>query len=208
MFPQWQTPEEKNAVSHRSRALRRLAEALDRLSAQPPVLLGGFMGVGKSTVGRLLAEKLGYDFIDMDDHAAGLAGESVRSMLEQGREAEFRVLEEKAAAELASRPACVIAAGGGALASETVGPLLRRACFTVLLTRDPESVFPLISADPGRPLAFGKSREELLALLERRLPAYRENARLTVSNDGNPEETAEKIALFYQKACNQPENLL
>lgn len=202
------SPEEKNSVSHRSLALQRLAGQLDDLSRRPPIVLGGFMGVGKSAVGRLLADRLGYAFADMDDFVAELAGESIRSMLEQNREPEVRLWESRAAARLASRPGTVISTGGGVLASEKNGLLFRKTALIVHVTRNFNEVYPLISCDPVRRLAYGKSREELQALLDSRMAAYSKYAALTVSNDGSPEECAEEIAIFYQRACNSRNNLI
>ena len=195
--------EEKNAISHRGRALEAIRAALDDLQNSPSIVLGGFMGVGKTTVGRILAEKLNYSFIDMDDFVAGLAGKTIRELLMEGKEAEVRSWEQKAAALLAVRSRTVIATGGGVLASEKNGALFHKTCKIIHLTRDFNTLYSEISQDPVRRLAYHKSKEELSALLQSRMAAYERHADLTIANDGEAENTAEII--LHALACKQEE---
>jgi shikimate kinase len=147
------------------------------------ILLVGFMAAGKSTVGRLLAERLGYPFVDLDREVERLSGRSIPEIFDRGGEEVFRALEESATAELDAVRPVVVATGGGwmdrpALRDRWPGALrvwLRVSTLAVLervvgeLERRP-------MLDPGAP--EGSVRR----LLERRVDAYA-RAELVVDTD-------------------------
>ncbi len=90
---------------------------------QPPlpsrIALIGFMGAGKTTVGKILAEKLGYRFVDTDDVIVDMAGAPIAEIFQHRGEPAFRAIEAEALRSLAGRELTVIAAGGGAPAQES-----------------------------------------------------------------------------------------
>jgi shikimate kinase len=92
---------------------------------QRPIALAGFMGVGKTTVGRLLAEALGRPFYDTDSYVEAASGRSVEDYFLNDEEPEFRRREAEAVADLLNKGAVVIALGGGALLDETSRSALR-----------------------------------------------------------------------------------
>jgi shikimate kinase len=98
-------------------------------AARPParVALIGFMGCGKTTVGRLLAARLGYAFLDLDQWLERRGGRSVRQIFQESGEEAFRDLESSALRELSSRRRVVIAAGGGAPVRDANRPFFRQA---------------------------------------------------------------------------------
>src|SRR5690606_27386423 len=83
------------------------------------IVLAGFMGAGKTTVGRLVAHRLGWPFVDADDEIVARAGMSIPEIFARYGEAHFRQIEREVCAELARREHTVIATGGGALVDET-----------------------------------------------------------------------------------------
>lgn len=164
------------------------------------VFLTGFMGSGKTTVGRLLSDRLELPFVDLDREIELRAGMSVREIFEAGGEALFRRLEREALAAAVARPEAVIATGGGTV---TVEPNLR-----LLEQGDAVSVWldPPFSVISQRIGALGKEDRPLfqteaqaLELYRRRLPAYRRSAiRMAVEAGEQPEEVAARIALLLE----------
>ena len=132
--------------------------------------LVGFMGAGKSTLGPLLAERLGRPFVSVDEVVESRAGESVAEVFERHGEAEFRRREEEAAADvLARRRLGVVELGGGALGSGRTRAALAAHAFTVHLETSSEEAWERV-AGSGRPLA--RDPEAFRALLEERRPLY------------------------------------
>jgi shikimate kinase/3-dehydroquinate synthase len=163
-------------------------------SLSRPIVVAGFMGVGKSTVGRTLAHRLGRPFADSDAQAERRAGSSVRAFWEREGEAAFRALEETVIRELLEREdAPVIALGGGALTSEATVALLRERAFCVWLDAPLAACWTRIDGAPGaRPLAGDAAAFEQLHA--KREPLYRASADAIVAGEESPEDTAEAIA--------------
>src|SRR5262245_29303677 len=88
------------------------------LSEDAPIFLVGFMATGKTTVGRLLAARLGWQMIDLDDEIVRAAGMSVKEIFAARGEAAFREEEARAVREACARPRTVVATGGGAVCRE------------------------------------------------------------------------------------------
>ena len=141
------------------------ANALDRHLA-----LVGFMGAGKSTIGPLLAERLGRPFVSIDAVLEERSGASVAELFERHGEAGFRKQEEEAAADVLARmPSAVIELGGGALGSETTRSALAAHAFTVHLEVTVDDAWRRVEGS-GRPLAGDV--EAFRALYEERRPLY------------------------------------
>ncbi len=147
-------------------------------------VLIGFMGAGKSSVGRVVARLLGAEFVDLDARIESAAGRSVREIFASRGEGVFRDMEKKAIREAVSVPGRVIAAGGGAFLDPANRVLLKGYAPVVFLDVSPETVIARLSRDASRPLLQGGDREakvrELLAL---RRPSY-EEADFAVDTDG------------------------
>jgi len=163
--------------------------AAARLPAR--VALIGFMGAGKSTVGRLLASRLRYAFLDLDAWIEGQRGQSIRQIFETEGEEAFRLLERDALAALASHRKVVIAAGGGAPMSEDNRAFFRDAA-TFYLEISFEEFLRRTAGSPDRPLR-GRPLEELRALFESRLPVYRKLGVIVSSEGRTPPQVVEEI---------------
>jgi shikimate kinase len=167
----------------------------------PAVVLVGPPGAGKSTVGRLLADRLGVDFTDIDDLIVARAGRSISEIFITDGEPAFRKLEEsEVAAALASRHG-VLALGGGAVLSAQTRALLRGGQVVFLSVGMAEGV-RRTGLSSARPLLAGVNpRATFAALLEARLPLYREVATAEVATDRrSPEEVTEDV-LAAMRSC-------
>ena len=165
------------------------------------VLLVGFMGAGKTTVGREMARVLNWSFYDLDALIEGRTGRTVPALFAEQGEPAFRKLEEQSLRELfetlEDEPA-VIALGGGAFAQETVRQIIRdHSASVVYLDVGLEEALRRCASAPGyRPKL--NDRERVTLLYEERLPFYR-TAELEVRTDGKtPVEVAQEIAATLQ----------
>jgi shikimate kinase len=142
------------------------------------VVLVGMMGSGKTTVGRRVAAKLGYKFIDTDDLVVARAGKSVREVFEHDGEATFRAHEALALAEaLATSVDAVVAAAGGSVLSAENRMLLRNSSAVVLwLDADVPSLTERTARSPHRPLLDGDASARLTQLDTERRGLYTEVA--------------------------------
>lgn len=144
------------------------------------IVLTGFMATGKSSVGRQLASRLGYDFVDVDGLIEAEAGIPIPEIFTRQGEAAFRELEARMVEHAAGRTGCVIATGGGAIVNPRNLEALRRNGVIVTLTADPDVILSRIGAGADRPLLEGGGkRERIQDLLAARAPAYA-SADLTV----------------------------
>jgi shikimate kinase len=135
------------------------------------VVLVGFMGAGKSTIGRRLARRLGYRFEDLDRRIETREGRRVASLFRERGEAAFRALEQEEARAVSALTGVVVATGGGAFAQEATRALLQQGAFTVWLQCSLEAAQKRVRPDGSRPLAG--NREIMRALLAEREPSYR-----------------------------------
>ncbi len=151
-------------------------------------------GAGKTTVGALVAERLGLEFVDADVVIEAAAGKPVSDIFVQDGEDAFRALERATAARLISSHPGVLALGGGAILDPGTRGLLAGHRVVYLETGFVSAVHRT-GLDAPRPLLFGNPRARMKALLEERLPVYASLAWLTVPTDERePKEIADDIA--------------
>jgi shikimate kinase len=155
------------------------------------IVLVGFMGAGKTTIGRLLAAGLGLPFTDSDEVIEQHAGRPVRQIFAEDGEPAFRSLEHQVIAELLDGPAIVLALGGGAAEHPRTRDLLA-PLEVVYLQVGYEQAMLRVGGDAGRPLL---ARPDLAALYQRRLPLYAAVATLVVPTDGRRPETVSQDIL-------------
>jgi shikimate kinase len=159
------------------------------------LVLTGFMGAGKSTIGRLLAARLGWNFLDLDAHLEERTGTTVPEIFALHGEARFRRLESSALASALTRRNTVIALGGGAPESLTNRLLLEQtpATFTIFLDAPFPTLFDrCVLQDITRPLLADP--ETAQSRFAARHPLYLRLAGLTVATSTQtPEDTVENI---------------
>lgn len=156
------------------------------------VALVGMMGVGKSTVGRKLADSLGAPFVDSDEEIEKAAGLSVQEIFDMHGEAEFRRGERRVIERLLNGPPIVLATGGGAYMDAETRTLLKQKATTVWLRADLDLIWKRVNRRDTRPLLKRENPKQVLAdLLEKRSPVYAE-ADLTIDSGEGPANDAVK----------------
>lgn len=158
------------------------------------VVLTGFMGSGKTTVGPLVAARLGWNFVDVDDVIEAEAAATIAELFARDGEAAFRLREQAAIESLAAGDALVLALGGGAIENAATRALLLAMQGTLLVHLEVALATTLrrcAGTEGVRPVLA--DRINLEARYNRRLPLYR-SAHLSVVVDGlTPEEVAEAV---------------
>ncbi|MYX75395.1 3-dehydroquinate synthase [Streptomyces sp. SID3915] len=172
----------------------------------PLIVLVGPMGVGKSTVGELLAERLGTAYRDTDADVVATAGKAIAEIFFDEGEEHFRELERRAVREAVERHTGVLALGGGAvLDAETRALLAGRP--VAYLAMDVEEAVRRVGLNTARPLLAVNPRRQWRELMDARRHLYEEVARTTVATDERtPEEVAQAVldALELLEAVAEP----
>ena len=177
------------------------------------IFLCGFMGSGKSTIGRGLADSLEWPFLDLDDKIEEIAGQEIPEIFEREGEAGFRTIERRALLEVARKFKGVVALGGGSLQSQHMVDHLKLKGLLIFLETPISVILGRVSGDENRPLLLDKRgnpknkkvlEQDLQALYDERLPFYKQ-AVINVANDGSksPEQIVE---ILLKKIRNHVED--
>lgn len=143
------------------------------------VVLSGFMGAGKSTIGRLLAEVLGVPFVDIDQEIELRTGRSIRAIFEEDGEERFRRLEHDVVRSVVAGEVAVVALGGGAIEHAGTRVALE-GVVSIHLEVSYEKALQRVQHDPNRPMLL---RADLREVYERRQLLYTETAVLSIATD-------------------------
>jgi len=166
------------------------------------LVLIGYRGTGKTTVARLVAERLGWPWVDADVEIESRAGKSIKEIFDDDGEERFRDLETEVVADLARRKQTVVALGGGAVLREENRAAVR-GCTVVWLQAGSETIHARIASDPStgarRPnLTVAGGRAEITDLLAQREPVYKSCADCAVDTEGRtPEQIADQIVCLW-----------
>ncbi len=172
---------------------RAMTSRLPRLDRS--IVLVGLMGVGKSTIGRRLAKRLGLEFVDSDTEIELAAGYTIVEIFERFGEASFRDGERRVITRLVEGKPKVIATGGGAFVNDSTRALLNEKCITVWLDAPVDLLTERTARRPEtRPMLTDATRAETLArLIEKRRPAYAQAHIRVASEAGAHGEVVERI---------------
>jgi len=146
------------------------------------VFFTGFSGSGKTTLGKRIAEKKGYDFIDIDSLIEKKTDMKIRDIFIRYGENYFRDIETKTLFEIPKKDKILVSGGGGIVISEKNRKLMEKEFFTVWIYRDIKNIFDTTD-DSVRPLAKGKSMTELRKLFNSRLKYYHSVSDILICND-------------------------
>jgi shikimate kinase len=172
------------------------------------LVLIGFMGTGKSSLGRLLAKKLNYRFIDTDQLIEERQGCSITKIFSQVGEVGFRRLENELARELVLAESVVIATGGGFPLNPENIALLRRNGLIITLQATAETIYRRVCQEQHRPLlAEGDPLNRIITLLAARAPIY-QNTDLTLDTTAKSLDAlvAEVIAVLNKRGYGDGNN--
>ena len=164
------------------------------------IVLIGLMGAGKTSIGRLLAERLGLPFVDSDAEIERAGGATIEEIFAHEGEATFRSGERRVIARLLSGPPAVIATGGGAYLDPSTRAAVRERAISVWLKASLETLVRRTARRGGRPLLKqGDPRKILATLIDERYPVYGE-ADLTVETGEEPPEIVARRVLAALEA--------
>ena len=154
------------------------------------------MGVGKTIVGKLLAEKTGLTYVDLDEEIVNRKGKTIPLIFSEEGEVAFRSIENEVTNNVANNVGQIIACGGGTVLKSENRETLQASSSMVLLTADPEIILQRVEAEgETRPLLMVDDKVgKIRSLLAERNPKYVEAADLIVDTSNlTPEEVAEQI---------------
>ena len=177
---------------------------------QPPrrlvnLALIGFMGTGKTTVGRHVAEQLGFEFLDTDELVQARIGRTIADIFAKDGEPAFRALEKQIVQELSAREKTVIATGGGLPTNSENLDALKSFALVICLWASPEKIWERVRHQSHRPLLHDadpqKKIRELLAVRE---PFYKQADVLINTDLRSVREATQQIVLQFKLATRPP----
>jgi len=164
------------------------------------LVLVGFMGSGKTVVGKLVAERLGMHFMDMDDEVERREGRKISEVFAQDGESYFRRLERVLTQELASQTDWVIATGGGIVLDPRNLDDFRKTSVIIGFGIHVDTVLQRVGHQTHRPLLEGGDKHKRVQkLLAQREPLYRAAGEYIDTNDRTIDEVVNKVVAAYQK---------
>lgn len=165
------------------------------------IALIGYMGTGKTTIGRRLAPKLGFSFVDTDAYIERQQGKSISQIFEQQGESAFRRMEAAALETLAGDENLVISTGGGIVLSEQNRTLLKEQTFLVTLTASPGAIYSRVRGNKDRPLLQDADPyQKIVDMLEARKPYYEIGDIIIPTDELSEKICIERIVEAYQKS--------
>lgn len=164
------------------------------------VYLCGFMGCGKSHIGRMLSEQLGRELVDLDRVIVEREGMSIPEIFDKFGEPHFRTLEAQYIRELSG--GYIVATGGGALINDNTAEFARQSGLSVYINTAFEVCYERIKTDRNRPLVVNNTPEQLRELYNKRSEIYRRNSMAMVN--GNAKDVVicgeiAKLISFFEK---------
>jgi len=168
------------------------------------IALTGFMGCGKTAVGRVVAKLSGFEFLDTDQFIEEHVGMSIQRIFEEHGENTFRRYEREVVMRLAERRDTVIATGGGLLVDHTNMDTMKRYAMVFCLWASPESIWRRVKGQSHRPLLnTDDPKQRIIDLLEERKPAYSRSDMLINTEYRSAKDVANLILGQFQQATRK-----
>ena len=166
------------------------------------IVLVGIMGAGKSTVGKILADRLGMRFIDADHEIERAAGCTITDFFEKYGEVEFRKGEERVISRILAGEPCVLATGGGAFMSEATRLLIKKIATSVWLRVSFEVLAKRLEKRSDRPLLqTADPQQTLKALIKKRYPIYNDADFIVDAENDGVDITVSKVVECLGDYC-------
>jgi len=156
------------------------------------VFLCGFMGCGKTTVGKVAAKMLGMELVDLDEYIEQQEKTSIPVIFSTKGEEYFRSCERKAIGQFEGKSA-VVATGGGAMLSRENYETAKKAGRVVFIDTDFETCYSRIKDDPHRPIAYNSTKQQLKERFEQRRKLYQQHSDITLDGSLSPVQIASEI---------------
>ena len=164
----------------------------------------GFMGTGKTSVGRHVAEHLGFDFLDTDELIQSHTGRTIADIFAKDGEPAFRELERKVVQELSTREKTLISTGGGLPTNEENLEALKSFALVICLWASPEKIWERVKNQSHRPLLHDADpQKKIRELLAAREPFYKQADVLINTDLRSVREAAQQVTLQYKLATRQ-----
>lgn len=164
------------------------------------IVIIGMPGSGKTTIGKLLAKSIGFDFCDMDDYIEKEERKTIKEIFIKGEE-HFRELESRAAEELSKVKRTVISTGGGVVLKGKNMLSLRQWGIVFFIDRPVEKIAEDIDIS-GRPLLW-ENKDRIYLLFEQRHNLYKEYSDYVIKNDGKVSDAVEQIIVILEANCHE-----
>ena len=162
------------------------------------IILCGFMGCGKSTVGKQLSEKMGMKFIDTDSYIEQKEGMTISKIFAEKGEDYFRSLELEVCKELSNLHAAVISTGGGTLLKDENVKAIKKNGVVFLLNVSSNTVLTRLKSDDTRPLLQREDKEKAVKMmLSQRTPLYNRAADYVIDAEESPRKVCSRIMSVY-----------
>ena len=153
------------------------------------VFLIGFMGCGKSTMARLLAQSLSADIVEMDETIEAEAGMTINEIFKKYGEEHFRDLESSLISRITLKGGAIVSCGGGAILRPENVESMKQNGQIIYLSATPETIYDRVHLSTNRPLLNGNMNVEYISeLMEKRLPRYEGAADITIVVDGKTKQ--------------------
>ena len=158
------------------------------------------MGVGKTTIGKIVAKKLGLEFVDTDENIEKKFSMKISEIFKKKGEKFFRIEEEKEVLKSLTKNNCVIALGGGAFVNESIRNSILKNAISIWLDNDLITLNKRIKWNKNRPLLAKKNNQKKInKLYAKRKNIYKLADYKIVCNDLSKDDIAKKIIIFYEK---------
>tara|TARA_E500000178_G_C16841532_1_gene670812 strand:- start:389 stop:913 length:525 start_codon:yes stop_codon:yes gene_type:complete len=157
------------------------------------ITLCGMMGSGKSSIGKILANKLDYKFIDVDKMIEIKTKKTIIKIFEEDGEAYFRDLEEKITINLLDNKETIVSLGGGAIINENIRNHIKKNSYNIYLEVDVDTLAKRLQNSKTRPLIYKKNLKKELIDLKKKREKFYKKADLIIINEKNIIETTKKI---------------
>ena len=164
----------------------------------------GFMGTGKTSVGRLVAEQLGFEFVDTDEMIQVRTGRTISDIFNRDGEPAFREMERKMVLELSGRQQLVISTGGGLPTNPENMTKLKSHALVICLWSSPEKIWERVHHQSHRPLLHDpEPQKKIRELLAMREPFYKQADVLIITDTRNLREVAQQVVLQFKLATRR-----
>ncbi|MFH1825504.1 MAG: shikimate kinase [Candidatus Firestonebacteria bacterium] len=159
------------------------------------IILLGFMGTGKTTIGKILAKKLEFKFIDVDEIIEERIGKSISKIFKEDGEKKFRIIEKEVVRDVSKLKNTIISTGGGVVLLEKNVNNLRKNGILISLMSSPESILKRVIKDKKRPLLnYSNKLKTIKKLLDFRFPYYVNNVDYIIDTSNlSPNKIVKKI---------------